>query len=317
MVHIPDNLEPGPLMLAMIKMLLQNCMNASKSDIVTWYNEFKASDTIVPCKTYAQALLTNVNTKVKIFEFVSKCKKVENQSMCFDVEKHNAGRSKAMKAKQVIQQGKNCKHNKITDQGGSVAWAKTTQQKLQDPLVLSNRFQMLHFFVDNQEQEQQTSHESSGSVQSVFSTRKMCRQRNIPKITKVMSLEHKLMTMLSCYWLTRTKTLVGNKNETGLFDGGSQDIISPSYQTWSVADTNTHEPNLEQMLTRNYDLNSIEHENSCSHLFGSNQNKQIPISKHNEQCINQTGGKFGFVPQTDLKLYDGDPVHWEKVPDMI
>ena len=35
---------------------------------------------------------------------------------------------------------------------------------------------------------------------------------------------------------------------------------------------------------------------------------QLAICKHNEQCISQTGGQFGFVSQTDLKLYDGELV---------
>ena len=110
---------------------------------------------------------------------------------------------------------------------------------------------------------------------------------------------------------------MGNKNETGLFDGESRDVITPSYQSWSVADINTHVPNLDQMLTGNWDLNSIEHENSCSQNFGLNQNQQTAICNHNEQYISQRGGNFGFVLQTDLKLYDGESVSWENLPDVI
>ena len=110
---------------------------------------------------------------------------------------------------------------------------------------------------------------------------------------------------------------MGNKNETGLFDGESRDVITPSYQSWSVADMNTHMPNLDQMLTGNWDLNSTEHENCCSQKFGLNQNQQTAICNHNEQCRSQTGANFGFVPQTDLKLYDGESVTWENLPDVI
>ena len=59
-------------------------------------------------------------------------------------------------------------------------------------------------------------------------------------------------------------TLAGNKNENGLFDGVSQNVINSSYRTWSVADNNTHEPDLIQVLTGNCDLNSIEQQTKIS-----------------------------------------------------
>ena len=52
-------------------------------------------------------------------------------------------------------------------------------------------------------------------------------------------------------------TLAGNKNEIGPFDGESANVINHSYQTWSVADNNTHEPDLVKLLTGNCDLNSM------------------------------------------------------------
>ena len=110
---------------------------------------------------------------------------------------------------------------------------------------------------------------------------------------------------------------MGNKNETGTFDVGSEKIISLSSQGWSVDNTNTHEPDWEPMLTENCNLNNVEQENenganSCQNLYNSNT-----ICQDNEKCIRQTGGQFGFVPQTDLKLYNGEVVHWDTVPDVI
>ena len=34
-------------------------------------------------------------------------------------------------------------------------------------------------------------------------------------------------------------------------------------------------------------------------------------------CISQTGGNFGFVPETPLKLYEGPTIHWKKVPSIL
>ena len=66
-------------------------LKASKSDIATWYKEFKAFDTIVPGKTYAQALSNNVNKKVRKFQSIPKCTKVANQSIGLDIVNHRVG----------------------------------------------------------------------------------------------------------------------------------------------------------------------------------------------------------------------------------
>ena len=72
---------------------------------------------------------------------------------------------------------------------------------------------------------------------------------------------------------------------------------------------------MEEILTGNCDLNSVEqgnHNVNCSLL-----NQTIHTSEHNEQCIRQTGGQFGFISKTDLKLYEGEPIHWETIPDVM
>ena len=71
-------------------------MKASKSDIAYWYKEFNAFDTIVPGKTYVQALLANVNTKVRKAKGVSACQKVLNPKIHFNTGKCNFHRSKVM-----------------------------------------------------------------------------------------------------------------------------------------------------------------------------------------------------------------------------
>ena len=77
-----------------------------------------------------------------------------------------------------------------------MAGAKTKEQKFQDQLVLSNRFQMLHPLVDNQEQEQQISYGSSASVQPVFSTNNKVQRKKVFKMIN-RPLKNKLMTITS------------------------------------------------------------------------------------------------------------------------
>ena len=71
------------------------------------------------------------------------------------------------------------------------------------------------------------------------------------------------------------------------------------------------------MLTGNYNLNSTGQENQSNVFLCQSQELSNPICQHNEQCIMQTGGQFGFIPQTDLKLYDEEVVHWDIIPDII
>ena len=55
-------------------------LNASKSDVLSWYNQFRAFDTIVPGKSYAQALLSNVNGKVNNLKHNSECHNHVNEN---------------------------------------------------------------------------------------------------------------------------------------------------------------------------------------------------------------------------------------------
>ena len=36
-----------------------------------------------------------------------------------------------------------------------------------------------------------------------------------------------------------------------------------------------------------------------------------------QHCLQQTGNVFGFIPLTPLKLYQGQHIHWDKIPDII
>ena len=45
------------------------------------------------------------------------------------------------------------------------------------------------------------------------------------------------------------------------------------------------------------------------------KNKQF--STDYTACIDQNGGELGYIPLQNLKLYEGPPVFWEKVPDIL
>ena len=45
--------------------------------------------------------------------------------------------------------------------------------------------------------------------------------------------------------------------------------------------------------------------------------KQSGMCVEKQQCIAQTGGYFGFVPDTSLKLYHGTPVYWNDIPNIL
>ena len=82
--------------------------------------------------------------------------------------------------------------NKIKVTHDSVTGDKTTYQRQQDQLVLSNRFQMLANLVDKQEQNQQIPHVSLGSVTSPIGTKNV-QKGNIVKILNMMPILSQLM----------------------------------------------------------------------------------------------------------------------------
>ena len=172
----------------------------------------------------------------------------------------------------VIQEFTPLKQNKITVNYGNVAGAPTTKQKFHDRLVLSNRFQMLQPLVDKQEQEQQISQEFPASVHLVpginSNAQKDKQCENMIHGANVVQVDDNKELLLAHQ---DKNILAGNKNKNGLFDGASQNVINASYQTWSAADNNTHEPDLTQVLTRNCGINSIEQANQTVAYSCSNQ----------------------------------------------
>ena len=110
--------------------------------------------------------------------------------------------------------------------------------------------------------------------------------------------------------------MVGNKNKTGFSDVVSLVVTKNDTETGSVADNNMHTSDLKPVLTGNCDLNGL-HDNQIFLESGEAFYTNTHICENKRHFINQTGGQFGFVPEPDLKLYTGDPVYWDKVPDIM
>ena len=174
---------------------IEECM-ASKSLVITWYKEFKTFDKIILGKTYAKALLSENKTnhtqfQSQLYEKVNGTPKISSRT----VQKKN-------RTLQIPQQKVACPHVTNVHQNNtrvtqcSVAGDKTIDQRQQDPLVLSNRFQMVQFLVGEQEQDQQTPHVSFGSVSLPIGT-KMYRNRNVEKVLALMLVGPKLVIRMS------------------------------------------------------------------------------------------------------------------------
>ena len=297
------------------KRFIDEC-TASKSEVATWYKEFKMFDKIKPGKTYAQAVLShakNNSTESRAKNATKAIDKSRIGSRTGQMKYHMGKVTNNMVAPSHA--GKKYRNQNSVSQR-SVAGGWTIDQRQQDPLVLSNRFQMLQN-LNEREQDQQTSHVSLGSASSPIGT-KNAKNLNCVKNESPCDNKGKIDDINELTLAQQEKIpLVGNKNKTGTLVVGAKNIIRPDAQAWSVAHNNTHTSNWVSMSTGNYSLNNIGQVDP--NLDFSCQNYEIPhsICQHNQECIRQTGGLFGFVPQTNLQLYGGEVVRWDTIPDII
>ena len=149
---------------------IEEC-TASKSTVKTWFKEFKSFDTIKPGKTYVQALLSDLNNNCKKSKKQNVAKVNDNPKICSLMvhKKHHTVKNTHSKVPTPHVQTEH--PNNVTVTKSSVAGDRTIDQIQQDPLVLSNKFQMLATLVDKQEQDQQTPHVSFGSVSLPIGTK--------------------------------------------------------------------------------------------------------------------------------------------------
>ena len=189
---------------------IQECL-ASKSIVATLYKEFKNFDHIIPGKTYAQALLSNVKANHKHFEISSHGQVVCTPKIHSGIVLNKNHSKKIPQEKVTCPRAKNVHYNNSRVTLYSVAGAPTIAQRQQDQLVLSNRFQMLQCLTDKQEQDQQTPQVSLGSVSLPIGTRtvqkKKCCKNVSPHVSKATVDDKEEVTLAQ----QEKIPLVGNK----------------------------------------------------------------------------------------------------------
>ena len=118
-------------------------------------------------------------------------------------------------------------------------------------------------------------------------------------------------------------SLVGKKNETGCPDEvnkhtklgkmATNNYTSVNSVVWNVSTdghSRTHSVDSKEVFDRNYVLNSCDNVTHISCTRGAEND-----SNHLNSVVHKL--QFGFLPSETLKLYTGDPVYYEQIPDII
>ena len=129
--------------------------------------------------------------------------------------------------------------------------------------------------------------------------------------------------------LPDSKILVWNEEITETFqlpssqksvctDLKNQDV-SRHHQEGELRDLDAHVTDAQLVITGNCEP---DNKNIIQSIPQNVENilmecKQSGMCVEKQQCIAQTGGYFGFVPDTSLKLYQGPPVYWNDIPNIL
>ena len=204
-----------------------------------------------------------------------------------------------------------CKNNKQTttiqtnastglNRGGSVPGAsrvRNTPVQIQ----LSNRFQVFQDQLSHEFEDQQWG-------QSFSDTSKQAKSHKNGKMTSNSTIV--TPKVHNFYSPKQLQTTVFQKSQ-----GSDSLAYSPKNLNRDDVTVDTDSHTTDYLLVTN--RNSEPDDNLLSQ--SSPQDMQNILGTVNpgmcldqQKCIQQTGGYFGFVPQTSLKIYKGTPVYWEK-----
>ena len=134
---------------------------------------------------------------------------------------------------------------------------------------------------------------------------------------------HSLVNNPIQFWNVSRKLLWWEKNENGCSGGvntytklgktATNNCISSISVLQDVSNdghSRTHIVDSKQAFDKNYVLNSRDNVTHISCMMGvANESNHSNSVVHNLQ--------FGFLPSETLKLYTGDPVYYEQIPDII
>ena len=285
---------------------------ANKNLAFKWFHSSKTFQNIIPGKMYAQALALGTKGTQAAQQLgsniVKKSKVVDHifaRSGNKNVVKNSARKSNDDTHKQQLASPKLY---------GSVTGGKQTPVPQEVQMSLHNRFLPLQDIQNDCSCTQEPTH----SVPTVEISHNMVSQsKNLnshsQRVTNVDNGETcKTQTNRDTY-MQQTSMEVNQTNPKNHTQGCSE------WQGQDQKNVYNHVADSNMDLNGNCSINSI-HEINCKpiHVFDINWGcKTNEMCVEKQRCIAQTGGYFGFVPQTSLKLYQGPSIKWKHIPDVL
>ena len=285
---------------------------ANKNLAFKWFHSWKTFQNIIPGKTYAQALVLGTKgTQVAQqlgSNIVKKSKVVDQAPACLGNK--NVVKNSARETNDDIQK----QQLTFPKLHGSVAGGKHTPVPEKVQISLQNRFLPLQDIQNDCSCTQEPTH----SVPTVEISHNMVSQsKNLnsygQRVTNGDKGESCKIQPNSDTYMEQTSMEVNQTNPKIHTQGCSE------WQGQDQKNVYNHVTDLNMNLNGNCSLNSI-HEINCKpiHVFDINWGcKTNGMCVEKQRCIAQTGGYFGFVPQTSLKLYQGPSIKWEHIPDIL
>ena len=273
----------------------------SKGLALKWFRDWKQFQKIQTGKSYAQALI--LGREMNLSPVYSRTSQISipKIQVFTDQKRHRYMTCENNNQTTTIQTSA----SSGSKSGGSVAGVSRVRETPVQ-IHLTNRFQVLQdklsYEIEDQQWGQTFSHTS--------------KQAKSPKNEKVTS--NSTTVTEKVHKIRSPKQL-----QTTVFQK-SQDSDSLVYSPKNLnrddvtVDTDSH--------TTDYllDINRNSEPNNNRLLHSTPQDMENILGTVNpgmcldqQKCIQQTGGYFGFVPQTSLKIYKGTPVHWEKIPSIL
>ena len=275
---------------------------ASKTLALKWFQDWKKFQKIQPGKSYAQALIVGrelnlgpVNLKIK---------------------QHNVASKQASKTVK-LHRDKNCNKNKPTvpsqvnsptrlQCGRSVAGGPSS---LTTPVQveIKNRFQVFQDTLDQELCEDQWGH----------SSRVISKQAKSHNKDKVASITKNVKQDVPNPYIENQcqPSSLQQTQGTKIHRHNVQNLQKDD----DVVDRDSHVTDYHMGINGNCEpYNNVIPQTGPKNIkntFGTAIESGMCVEK--QKCIAQTGGYFGFVPETSLKLYQGSPVHWEDIPTIL
>ena len=276
-------------------------IKTSKGLALKWFHEWKQFQKIQPSKSYAQALILG-------------------REMNLDPAHPQTSQSSVPKKQVSVNQKRyrymTCQNNNQTatiqtnasggsKSGGSVAGASRARSTLVQ-IHLTNRFQVLQDKLSDEFEDQQWGQTSSDRS----------KQAKSHKSNKVTSNSTTVKTKVHKFHSPKQlQTTVFQKSQA------SESLpYSPKNLNRDdvIVDTDSHMTDYPLAINGNSEPDNNSFSQSSSQDMENVLGTVNPgMCLDQQKCIQQTGGYFGFVPQTSLKTYKGTPVNWEKIPSIL